>query len=372
MKNLKKYLSVLAISTIVISQSSFANETAKKMPTQKVDVYIVQKKQDVQVALKYPATVTAFNKIDVIARVLGTLEKQNFAEGKYVKQGDVLFNIEDDTYLALLNEAKASLKVNEATFKNAKLNWNRIKKLYKQKAVSQDKRDDALYLYEQSMASVALAKAKLKQAQIQYDYTKVKAPISGITGLKKVDKGTLVQANVSQLVQITQIDKVYAQFSMPMSDFKRIKDHKWVTKENNQMSIHVIINGKKSPLKGIIDFTDVNVDQNTAIVKMRALIDNKDGILMPGQFIRIELDNIIEKDTTIIPQKAVLQNPAGTIVFVANGGKVGVRPVTIEREIGKNYILKNPMLKVGDKVIVNNFFRIQPGNDVIIDKTINK
>ncbi|RKZ80773.1 MAG: hypothetical protein DRQ35_01595 [Gammaproteobacteria bacterium] len=104
---------------------------------------------------------------------------------------------------------------------------------------------------------------------------------------------------------------------------------------------------------------------------MRALIDNKDGYLMPGGFVRIILNDIIQKNIITIPQKAVLQNPLGTIVFIVDHAHVGVKPVIVGRETGDQYIVKGGPIASGDKVIINNFFRLKPGAEVDVDKIIN-
>lgn len=368
MRKIKKYTSILLLSSMLVS-SAQANG-APNAP--KADIFVVENAKDIAIKLKYPAVVKPYKKVEVIARVLGTLKKKNFIEGQKVNKGDTLYEIEDDIYLAKVNEAKASLKMNEATFNNAKINWERVKKLFKQKAVSKEKRDNSLSLYEQSLASVALAKAKLHQAQIEYNYTKVKAPISGITSLKKIDVGALVQANVTKLVEITQNNKVYANFSIPMSDYRKIKSNLWTTKNNENLKLNLEINGQITQIEGVVDFTDVNIDARTSIVKMRAVFDNKDDLLMPGQFVRVIINNLQQEKTISVPQKAVLQNPMGTVVFVEKDGIATVKPVVVQSERDKNFIIKKGFLTPGDRVIVNNFFRIQPGSKVIADKIVNK
>ena len=105
---------------------------------------------------------------------------------------------------------------------------------------------------------------------------------------------------------------------------------------------------------------------------MRAIFDNKDGYLMHGQFIRVITNNIIQTNIVTIPQKAVLQNPLGTIGFIEDHGHVGVRPVVVGNVSGDKFIIAGGPLKSGDKVIINNFFRLKPGGEVVVDKTINK
>ena len=345
---------------------------APKMPTPKADIYVVPKPTVLPITLKYPATVKAYKKVQVVARALGILEKKDFIEGQAVNKGDLLYEIEDDIYKARVEAAKASLEMSSASLNNATRNWERVKKLFTQKALSSEKRDNSLASYEQSLAAQSLAKAQLKQAQIDLGYTKVKAPISGITSLKQVDVGNLVSYDPpSKLVEITQNDKVYVEFSAPMSDYKKIKNHIWSIKDNAPIKVTLEVDGKVLKKEGVVNFIDVNTNNQTAIVKMRAVFDNRDGYLMHGQFVRVVTNNNIQKNIITIPQKAVLQNPLGTIVFIEDHGHVGVRPVVVGNVSGDKFVVAGGPLRSGDRVIINNFFRLKPGGEVLVDKTIN-
>jgi len=375
MKKTKLISSLLSATLMLGATTVFAGGPpagAPKMPTPKADIYIVPKPTVLPITLKYPATVKAYKKVQVVARAMGILEKKDFREGQAVKKGDLLYEIEDDIYKARADAAKASLEMSSASLNNATRNWKRIKKLFSQKAVSSEKRDNALSSYEQSLAAVSLAKAQLKQARIDLGYTKVKAPISGIIGLKQVDVGDLVSNTPpTKLVEITQKDKVYVEFSAPMSDYKKIKNHIWRIKDNANIKVQLEVDGKVLKKEGVVDFIDVNTNNQTAIVKMRAVFDNKDGYLMHGQFVRVITNNIIQKNIITIPQKAVLQNPLGTIVFIEDHGHVGVRPVVLGNVSGDKFVVAGGPLRSGDRVIINNFFRLKPGGEVVVDKTIN-
>ncbi|MFK5948792.1 MAG: efflux RND transporter periplasmic adaptor subunit [Methylococcales bacterium] len=360
----------LLTSTIIFAQPP---SKGKKMPAPKADIYIIPTAKTLPITLKYPATIRAYKKVQVIARALGILQKKNFIEGQKVNKGDILYQIEDDIYIAKVEAAKASLQMSEASRDNATRNWKRLKKLFLQKAVSQEQRDASVSAYDQSLAAVSLAKAELKLAKINLEYTKVKAPISGITGLKQINVGDLVSNNPpTKLLEITQNDKVYAEFSMPMSDYKNIKNHRWAIKDKGALEVNIESDAKEINKQGEVDFIDVNTNNQTAIVKMRALFDNSDQTLMPGQFVRIVTRNIIQENVISVPQKAVLQKPLGTIVFVEQQGHVGVKPIIIGNTTGDQFIIAGGPLKSGDRVIVNNFFRLKPGGEVIADKVVNK
>ncbi|WP_024954817.1 efflux RND transporter periplasmic adaptor subunit [Sulfurospirillum arcachonense] len=377
MKKLKQGLIVLVGSLLLVPTLAQAtdNKGAKAPQRQapKADIYIVPAPKDLPILLKYPAQIKSFQNVSVVSRVLGVLENKYFEEGQKVKKGDLLYKIEDNIYKAKVDAANASVKMSEATLDNAERNWKRVKRLYARKATTQEKRDVAWSSYNEALASLSLSKAELHQAQIDFDYTQVKAPIDGTIGLKKVDVGDLVVSNPpTSLVEITQNDKVFVEFSMPFSDYVNIKNNIWTMPENKVINVTLEIDGKATKRSGAIDFMDVNVNKETSTVKMRAVVDNSDGYLMSGSFVRVLLNDITQKNIITIPQKAVLQNPLGTIVFIEDKGVVAIRPVKIGNESGDKFVLNGGPLKSGDKVIVNNFFRVKPGAPVVVDKVINK
>ena len=372
MNKLKK---IVALSLLLTTVTVFANGAQKgnTPPPPKADIYIVPQPKNLALSLSYPAQIYSSKSVNVVARVSGVLEKKFFNEGNFVKKGQLLYKIEDNIYKAKVDASKASMQMAQATYDNAKRNWKRVEKLYKKKVVSQENRDNTLSAYENAIASLSLAKANLNQANIDLEYTNVKAPISGIIGLKQIDIGDYVSSNTqTKLISITDNNKVNVEFSMPLSDYSNIKKGIWSIPENKEIIVKLKLNNSKVQKYGKVNFIDANANKNTSTIKMRAVFDNSDNYLIPGSFIRISTEDIKQKNIIIIPQKAVLQNPLGTIVFVEKDGVVGVKPVKIGNESKQFYVLKPGALQSGDRVIVNNFFRVKPGKKVTVDKIINK
>lgn len=370
----QKTIQATLLVIMLLPISSYATEERGRpsMPTPKADVFIVKAPHNLVVTLKYPAQIKSFERVNIVARVSGILEKKYFTEGQAVSKDDILYSIEDDMYVARVNVAKASVQMSQAALNKASRNWKRIDNLFKSKTVSEDRQDTARADFEQATAAFALAKAELKQAQIDLDYTKVRAPISGIVGLKKVDTGDFVASTPpTKLIEISQNNQVYVEFSMPLHDYANIKNKLWVMPENGKIPVSLEIDNKITQRTGVVDFMDVNINQLTSTVKMRAIIDNSDGYLMPGGFVRILLNKIVQKNVISIPQKAVLQNPLGQIVFIADHGHVAVKPVKLGRETGNKYVVSGGPLMSGDKVIINNFFRLKPGAEIEVDNVIN-
>ncbi len=373
MRKLTQIVKLSATALLAVPVLMSAAEAPKgQMLLPKADVYIVPSASSLPINLKYPAQITPFKNVKVVARVSGVLEEKFFQEGQKVAEGTLLYKIEDSIYKAKVDAANASVQMAQANLDNTTRNWKRIKELFAKKAVSSEKRDDALSAYEQALASFALSKAQLHQALIDLNYTKVVAPIGGIVGIKQVDVGDFVSPSMSSsLIEITQNDKVFVDFSMPLSDYANIKNNIWSLPSNGKIKVFLEVDGKATNKEGVIDFVDVNVNKDTATVKMRAIVDNSDNYLMAGSFVRVLLNDITQKDIITVPQKAVLQNPLGTIVFIEDKGVVAVRPVKVGNETGDKFVVSGP-LKSGDKVIVNNFFRLKPGAQVAVDKVINE
>jgi membrane fusion protein (multidrug efflux system) len=339
-----------------------------------VDVYKVEKPAAMPVDLIYPARLKSRQKVTIVARVSGTLLEKYYTEGQFIKKGDMLYTIEPNIYKAAFDAAKANLESAQAMLNKTKRDWERLKALYKANAASQQERDAALSAYEIAKADVERAKANLESAKINLDYTSVKATIDGIAGLKAADVGSFV-ANGTPLVTITKTNPIYAEFSIPdidaIKEKYKIKNGQWSKPRYGKIKAYIQINGKQYEKEGIVDFIDANIDQETSTLKARAVFDNPDNMLIPGEFVRIKLKGLVRNNAILIPQKAVLQNPLGTIVFVANGGKIGVRPVKLGETSGEYYIIEWG-LHQGDLVVVDNFFKIKPGMPVKIDKTVNQ
>ncbi len=333
-----------------------------------VDVYKVPNPKDEPIILKYPARLKSTDSVTIVARVNGVLQKKFYKEGQYVKKGELLCKIEPDIYKAQLDAALANLKVAKANLYKAQRDWKRYSSLYKEHAVSQKMKDDMLSAYKTAKAQVDAAKSQVKLAKINLDYTDVKATISGVTGLKLTDVGEYVTVG-RKLVEITQIDPIHAEFSI--SNLDRLKAKYSVNNgswSNPQFYAYIEIDGRR--YKGYVDFIDKKVDVSTSTTKARAVFENKEKELMPGEFTRIEVHGLVQRHIVTIPQEALLQNPRGKIVFMVDKGRVVVRPIKIS-ESPNNMFVVNWGLRGGEMVIVNNLFKIKPGMPVKIDKIVN-
>lgn len=341
------------------------------MPPLSVTTYKVIA-SDVPVSLEYPAKVKSMQQVNVVARVSGVLEKKHFTEGSFVKAGDTLYQIDSDRYEALMQEAVADVGMKEATLKQATRDWERTKALFEQDALSQKERDAALSAYESAGAALKASHASLKKATIDFNYTKVKATISGMTSLNAQDVGSYVgsSSDTMTLTTITQTDPVYVEFSLP--DIELLKK-RYVMGQGNWSSIAQAklpvqlstSDGNKYAKAGTLDFIDSYVDSETSTIKARATFSNPNNILIPGLFVRVNVEGLVYKDAISIPQKALLQEAIGSFVYVVKEGKAAKVPVKSGTVHNDTYIIESG-LNAGDVVITNNLTKLRPGSAVVV------
>lgn len=339
------------------------------MPPLSVATYKVVA-SDVPVSLEYPAKVKSMQQVNVVARVSGVLEKKHFTEGSFVKAGDTLYQIDSDRYEALMQEAVADVGMKEATLKQATRDWERTKVLFEQDALSQKERDAALSAYESAGASLKASQAALKKATIDFNYTKVKATISGMTSLNAQDVGSYVgsSSDTMTLTTITQTDPIYVEFSLP--DIELLKKRyvmgtgNWNSIAQAKLPVQLSTpDGSKYAKAGTLDFIDSYVDSETSTIKARATFANPNNILIPGLFVRVNVEGLVYKDAISIPQKALLQEAIGSFVYVVKEGKATKVPVKAGTVHHDTYIIESG-LSAGDVVITNNLTKLRPGSAV--------
>ncbi len=366
-----KYSLVSIIFSSVLTGCFAGNDEKQVMEKQVVAPMLVSVYkvllQDIPINLEYPAKIRSVKQVNIVARVSGILENKHFKEGSFVKEGKLLYQIDSSRYGALLKEAQAQKEVEEANLKVATRNWNRISKLFVQNAISQKDRDEALSSYEIAEAKLKLSQATLKKAQIDFNYTNVKATISGMTSFNAQDIGSYVGNNseTMTLTTITQMDPIYAEFSLPDIDLLKkrygLNNGTWNDIAQAKLAVHIIMpdNSEYKDI-GSLDFLDSFVDNETSTIKARATFSNKSNTLIPGLFVRVDIKGLIYKGAIAIPQKALLQDALGSYVLVAKDGKVVKVDVKVGSTYKDKYIIDSG-LENQDLVITNNLTKLRPG-----------
>lgn len=323
--------------------------------------------QTVRLERSYPARAQAADDVDVRAQVEGILLERTYDEGSHVEAGTVLFRIDPAPYEARVQQAEAELSRARAQLRQAQREWKRASELFEKKAVSERQRDEALSALELAQAGVANAEALLRTARIDLGYTEVRAPISGATGLRAVSAGNLVTAG-ALLTTIRQLDPIHALFSMPEADviaLRQLNPTGTTSTPDRRLTARVrLADGSVYEQPGVIDFIAAYVDPQTGTVQARAAFPNPQGVLMPGQFLRISVQGLELRDAIVIPAKAVAEGPQGPVAYVLNEQNVArAQPVTLGPSIARDQVIEQG-LQGGERVIVGGIPKVHPNQPV--------
>jgi membrane fusion protein (multidrug efflux system) len=326
-------------------------------------------RQNVPLTLEVPAKISGSLEIQIRAQVGGILKSRSFREGQYVNEGEKLFEIDPEPYQAALTRAQGALAQAQSELRRTGRDHERMKKLFRDKAVSQKDHDDSLSAHERAAANLKVAEGALREAEINLGYTDVKAPISGIVRKEEQSVGNLVSPSgtSSLLTSMVQICPLHATFSVSGAIWSNMAKGYHAGKiklvKFDDYKVEAILSdGSVYPQIGRIIFVDSSEDNLTSSVSIKAEIpnDEKQQILLPGQFVRVRLIGAEYKDVVVTPQSAVMAAKTGSIVYVVKKDKtVEVRPVSAEL-IGNQAIIHSG-LKEGEVVISEGIIKARPG-----------
>lgn len=306
---------------------------------------------------------------EVRPQVSGIIKKRLFTEGSDVKAGQLLYQIDSATFDAGYASAKASEARVEAALVSLRTTEQRYRELVKIKAVSQQDYDNAFAAVKQSEAELAYAKAAVESARINLAYTKIVAPISGRIGRSAITDGALVTANQpTALATIQKLDSMFVDVTQSTSDMLKLKQNlaNGVMKKSNSAKVGLILeDGSLYPLKGTLKFSEVTVDQSTGSVTLRAIFPNPKESLLPGMFVRAILEEGINENAILIPQRGVTRNSKGDAMVMIIGAeeKAEPRPIKVVRTVGDSWLVSGG-LKSGDRVILEGLQKARPGTAV--------
>ena len=300
--------------------------------------------------------------VEVRARVSGILQKQFYNEGDAVKEGAPLFEIDRAPYEIALAQARAQLAQATAQIDQARREEARLKPLVQDRAVSRKEYDDAASARQLAEATIQQANASIRQAELNLSYTRVVAPLAGITGRAEHSIGTLIttDANGSLLTTINQVTPVWVRFSLAEADLAKLPDGR--LNRSTPVAIELLLpDGSPYPLKGRLNFAATAIDTRLGTQQLRAEFDNPRQLLLPGQFVTVRITAGERDKVFLVPQAAVVQTEKGNLVFTVDAdGKAQARPVQTGDWIGKDWTILSG-LNAGDKVVVDNLLKLQPG-----------
>ncbi|GMV50683.1 efflux RND transporter periplasmic adaptor subunit [Nitrospirales bacterium NOB] len=307
--------------------------------------------------------------VEIRSQVTGIIKEWFFKEGRDVKKGERLYQIDRVPFEAAMLSAKAKVSQSEARLVQAKQNLARVKPLLAEQAVSTKDVDDAIAEELAAKAALEGAKAELVKAKFDLDNTLIVAPINGMIERTRVYEGRLVSAQTDLLTVIHQVDPMYVIVSAPESfllkrrrdsDANRIK-HPGVY---HLRGVLTFVDGTTYDHEGVLDLLDVGLKTETGSRQARVVFPNPDRALLPGQFVRVRFKGTLKTGAIVVPQRAVQQGPKGSIVFVVGvEDKVEIREIQATSWQGTEWIVEEG-LHAGDRVIVDGLHKIAPGAPV--------
>jgi membrane fusion protein, multidrug efflux system len=342
------------------AQEAQAAANAKKAaPAVRVSIAPVEK-SDFPVYLTGLGTVQGFNTVLVRTRVDGQIDKVAFKEGQMVNQGDLLVEIDPRPYQAALDQAKAKKAQDEANLANANLDLQRYTKLGE--FATKQQTDTQRSTVQQLTAQIAADDAAIANAQTQLDYTQVKSPITGVAGLRQVDIGNIVNASTQTgIVTVAQIEPIAVIFTAPEEQLPYINEGQ----SAQQLKVIAITTDGKKPLaEGSLAVVNNQVDSTSGTIRLKAVFDNKNHALWPGQSVSTRLLVKTLKDATVVPDDAIQHGTNGLYVYAVNAdGKAELHNVKVSQSIdGKSVIDEG--LSPGQQVITAGQYKVSPGTSV--------
>ena len=324
----------------------------------------------------YPKTesvgrVEAKYSVDVVARINGWLQKRYFKEGAFVKKGQTLFLIQPNEYQIAVQQAEAAVRQSEAALINAEKELVRAKELVKNDFVSKSYYDNALATRDQNRATLDVNKANLASAKLNLSYTKIISPVDGRVGKILITEGNLVNSQSGTLARIVSTSPIYVYFTIKSEDYIAYRKHKMENKDKKNTGMNVQIwlsDGTLYTEQGKMEFMNNEVDQTAGTISLRATFQNKDNLLVPGDFVNVTATAKEPVKVILVPQIAVSDSTDGTYVWTVNeNNQAEQKYVKISNQVDDKWVVDEG-LQPGDRVITKGFQRLRNGANVVVDK----
>jgi multidrug efflux system membrane fusion protein len=332
-----------------------------------VSTALVQQR-DLELYLNGLGTVTAFNTVTIRSRVGGEVTNVAFTEGQFVKQEDLLAEIDPRPYQMLRDQAQAQVARDAATLKLAETTLTRQLDLMKSQATTPQLVDQQVALVDQARAALQMDQANLENANLQLSYCRITAPISGRIGLRLVDQGNILEANSLQgIAVITQLEPISLTFTIPQNDIPRVL--KRMQDEELPLAVEAFDRDFSNRLAvGQLTATDNQVDAATGTLRLKATFENKDHVLFPNQFVNARLGVELIRDAVLIPNAAIQRGPDEDYVYVVRPDEtVELRPVVIGPGEGAESSVKSG-LRPGETIVITGLDKLQPDARITLPK----
>lgn len=368
-KNIIIFLAVIVAAVLLrYGFSAFGNfrqgKAMKNRPAPAVSVEQIQT-QNVIRSFEAPGRVVSKYRVDVLARISGYLQKSFFKEGDYVKEGQVLFEIEPQEFSNASNVAAANVKNLSAQLDYAEKQLARASELVKKDYIAKSQYDQMLSNRDALKAQLASAQAQYNDANRNLGYTNVKAPVNGQVGIINVTVGNYVSPSSGALTTINSTNPIYVTFPIDSADFQSLAASDGAANKNRKVEL-ILAGGTKYPIDGVQDFQDNKVDVSTGTVTMRATFENPNNQLIHGEFVTVKLYANKPVEVPVVPVTAVQENQAGKYVYKIDENNLPqLTYIKTGEQTGHNWIVTEGLQK-GDRIVTDGLQKITPGKPVRI------
>ena len=359
----------ILITATLIVLSGCENKVSSNPQIQIIEVGVITlQEQPIPLQQELSGRVKAKLVSQVRPQISGIITKQLFTEGSFVKEGEILYQIDSASYQASFFQSKASLESAKVDAKNAKTKSQRYEELLKFDGTSKQEAEDAKAIYLQAEALVEEKKASLESAKIDLERTNIKAPISGYISISSVTKGALISANQTEaLATIRDTSSVYVDVSQSNTQLlalRKLLSQKNIQKGNTEVSL-TLSDGSIYEHKGELQLQEIAVDENTGSVTLRALFPNEKGILLPGMFVKATVQGAIDTKAFLLPQQAVSRDAKANpiITLLKEDNSIIKQMITIERAIGNKWLV-SAGINNNDKIIIEGLNKINEKSKV--------
>jgi membrane fusion protein, multidrug efflux system len=352
------------LAVLVLSACREAKEAAPAQAPIPVKVAAVIRR-DIPEMLEAVGQTRGSIEVEIRARVEGFIDRVTFEEGKPVRKGEVLYEIDPKPFIAAVNHAKGVLAQTQADLAKAKQDVARYKPLVEQNAISREEYETAQAMEQAALAKVDAAKAAVESAQLDLGYTKVQSPIDGIAGKTEVKAGALVGRGQSTLLTtLSQNDPIHCRFAVSERDFLAISRG---SRDGGAQKLEfemILADGSIFPQKGSFVFIERLVDPTTGTIMVETSFPNPEKIVRPGQFARVRVPISVRKNGILVPQRAVSELQATySVAVVMSDNKVEMRPVKVGPRLGGLWVIDDG-LHPGDRVVVEGLLKVRNGSIV--------
>lgn len=348
---------------------------AKAQPPPPEVVVAEVKQETIPIIMPFSGTVKAVRVVNIVPRVSGYVDKRNFQEGTFVKQGDPLYVIDPRPFQTKLDGAQSQLKRTQASAVFWKKESDRYTRLAKAGAGSKEDEEKSIARYQEVLSTISKDKAEVENAKLDLEYTQVAAPFDGRIEQTRVHPGANVERQKTVMTTLVELNPIYVVFNLSRrqaAEVQALQKAGFAPEKLEAFEASVVLpNGDPYPHKGHLDFASTQVNPDTDTLTVRAIFPNdakkaNEIALIPGQYVPLDLVAGHQPDAILIPQPALVQSEIGTHVFVlGKDDKVELRRVEVDRAYEQQWVIAKG-LKKGEKIVVDGVQKVRAGMTVKI------